>query len=793
MSIELSTKAETLFKLEDKGLNIPKVFFFTYRDWRNNGNGITDEIIKLFNRKTHKLIVRSSSIAEDQHEKSMAGAFQSVLDVDSRNRQEIIDSVETVVKSYSGDPNDQILIQPMVKNITASGVILTRCLDDGSPYYVISYDDNSGKTDTVTGGKGISKTVYVYKGFKDTDFDSARVNRMVNFARNLEKIFDGMPLDIEFGIDNAGNFHLFQVRQICTAANWAHNVVGKVSKKILLVEEFIKEILKSRPSIFGEKTILGAMPDWNPAEIIGTNPRPLAASLYREIITRRVWSRAREEMGYRPMPPEELMVLVSGRPYIDVRNSFNSFLPKGLDGGVATKLVDAWLDRLCSHPELHDKVEFEIAHTVHDFCFNEYFQKRYPRVLNQTEFSHFKACLQDLTKGCLDIGKKGTLYSAEKAIALLANSQENRKIQFKEFSPFRILVLVKALLEECIELGTKPFAILARHAFIAEAFIRSAIYRSAIHLERVDHFKRTIRTISRNLSDDLAGVTKHVLDKDVFIKKYGHLRPGTYDILSPRYADRKDLFEDCVTFEEGSEEIPKFEITSKERHNINRLLKELNLSSFRAHHLFEYTRRAIVGREYGKFVFSKNLSDAIECIAVWGENYGLSREELSFLKLQDIVDVLISSPPTDTKRHFKGLIQHRREVINLSSSIKLSYLIRSVRDVYVVPQHRSTPNFVTSKRLEGKPVYLKSNETFQKRINDAIICIENADPGFDWIFAKGISGLITKYGGANSHMAIRCAEYGLPAAIGCGEVIFQKIQNATKCELNCGEKILRPI
>ncbi|GIS28374.1 MAG: hypothetical protein CM15mP129_05710 [Chloroflexota bacterium] len=35
--------------------------------------------------------------------------------------------------------------------------------------------------------------------------------------------------------------------------------------------------------------------------------------------------------------------------------------------------------------------------------------------------------------------------------------------------------------------------------------------------------------------------------------------------------------------------------------------------------------------------------------------------------------------------------------------------------------------------------------------------IENADPGYDWLFNKGISG-ITKYGGANSHMAIRSAK-----------------------------------
>ena len=58
-------------------------------------------------------------------------------------------------------------------------------------------------------------------------------------------------------------------------------------------------------------------------------------------------------------------------------------------------------------------------------------------------------------------------------------------------------------------------------------------------------------------------------------------------------------------------------------------------------------------------------------------------------------------------------------------------------------------------------------------MSGSIVFIPNADPGFDWIFSKKPSGLITKYGGIASHMAIRCAELGLPAAIGCGEILFR--------------------
>ena len=63
--------------------------------------------------------------------------------------------------------------------------------------------------------------------------------------------------------------------------------------------------------------------------------------------------------------------------------------------------------------------------------------------------------------------------------------------------------------------------------------------------------------------------------------------------------------------------------------------------------------------------------------------------------------------------------------------------------------------------------------------------IEGADPGYDWIFLHGIKGLITKYGGAASHMTIRCAEFNLPAAIGCGEKIYEDLKRANKIKLDC--------
>ena len=53
------------------------------------------------------------------------------------------------------------------------------------------------------------------------------------------------------------------------------------------------------------------MPDWNPAEIIGEYPRPLAYSVYKKLITDNTWSIARELMGYRKLVYKKTYVFIS--------------------------------------------------------------------------------------------------------------------------------------------------------------------------------------------------------------------------------------------------------------------------------------------------------------------------------------------------------------------------------------------------------------------------------------------------------------------------------------------------
>jgi len=113
--------------------------------------------------------------------------------------------------------------------------------------------------------------------------------------------------------------------------------------------------------------------------------------------------------------------------------------------------------------------------------------------------------------------------------------------------------------------------------------------------------------------------------------------------------------------------------------------------------------------------------------------------------------------------------------------------ITSTNDLYVYEKNNNSGNFITQKSILGETLELNNFENI-KKIEEKILLIESADPGYDFIFSKKIKGLITKYGGQNSHMSIRSSELDLPAAIGVGEEIYNSLKNKKYITLDCLNK-----
>ena len=784
------TKAETLWRLKSLVTQavIPDLYFFSSREWERSMNHILDTIHERFDKKV--LAVRSSALAEDGAGGCMAGAFLTKLNVGGNSRAELEAAIDQVVRSMTGNHRDQVLVQPMLDDVAVSGVIMTFDIVHGAPYYCIDFDDESGRTDVVTSGGSGHKSLFVYRYADSSMVRSSRVASFLRLARELEEICECAALNIEFGMNKVGQLILFQVRRITLSRKWHPVTERRAKRQLAYVESFVRNCSRRRDGVVGNRTILAIMPDWNPAEIIGTTPRPLAASLYRELITKSVWCHARASMGYRFLGDVELMVLINNHPYIDVRNSLNSFLPARLSDGIGEKLVNAWLTRLEDHPELHDKIEFDIVPTCLDFCFFDDFKARYPEVLDKGEFATFSAELTDLTRTSLN--PLPTINSLDPALEAAASLDRLELPEILDGDAYAYLARADFLLALCRKLGAASFAIVARHAFIAEAIFRSAVRRGAITDSRLTELKRDIHSITGSMVEEYAQVCQGQLSHEEFLRKYGHLRPGTYEITSLRYDERDDLFlGDMPSLPPA--EVSQFTLTSEERASLEVLLEETGLNVLNAEQLVDYARKAIAGREYVKFVFTRTLSDALSMVVRWGEYHGLSREDLSFLEWPEIAKCLTHPVMDDVDRHYLDLAEMARRSMAAAHAFRLGHIIFGVGDIYVATLNRSVPNYVGIGVASGPVVQLEANTPTSVNIKNMIVCVENADPGFDWIFTKGPGALITRFGGANSHMAVRCAEFGLPAAIGCGDQIYHRVVAASSVELNCAEKIVRPL
>lgn len=714
------------------------------------------------------LAVRSSAYGEDGAQASQAGCYESVLNV--LGPAALAVAVETVAASYGGEhAGDEVLVQPMLERVAANGVAFSVDPNTASPYAVVSIA-NSADTRVVTGGQSHElETVLVSR--HAPSIDDPRVARVVALLHEVETLTGVSAVDIEFAFDQSGSLFLFQARPLIV--NKAPSLSDNEHKAALT--RIASQIeAKCRPNAFlrGSRSLFGIMPDWNPAEMIGVRPRPLALSLYRELITDEIWAYQRHNYGYRNLRGFPLLHDFSGIPFIDVRVSFNSFIPADIPGALADKLANYYLDALASHPALHDKVEFEIIFSCYTLDLPERLAVLAGAGFTPDEIAALCASLRRLTNGI--INNRDGLWQTDTAKLDTLNDR-HCVIRDEITDP---IARIHWLMEDGKRYGTLPFAGLARAAFIAVQTLRSLVAIGALSDQDYHGFLGSLETVSSQMSRDFAD-----LSRDAFLARYGHLRPGTYDICSPRYDAEPGLYFDwsngAAAQREGTH--APFALTLRQMNDINVLLEKHGLEHDVVG-LFNFLKAAIEGREKAKFLFTRNLSDVLECLAGLGQAYGLTREDLSYADIGSVLALYAASE--DPQAALTRAIDEGRKRHAVTRAISLPALISSPDDAWYVRSQAVEPNFITQQAVRSHVV----DHAQRSKLKGAIVTIPSADPGFDWLFSHGIGGLITAYGGVNSHMAIRAGELRIPAVIGAGEALFDRWSRAHTLHVDCANK-----
>jgi phosphohistidine swiveling domain-containing protein len=772
--IEFSSKAGNLLAVHEKltcAKTLP-VFAFFARDFLRD-DSVIGRIQKYFSDE--KLVVRSSARAEDAWTASNAGAFLSVLDVERENSAALKDAVKRVIERYTPQKNDdEVFIQPMLRDVRMAGVAFSADVSSLAPYFIIQYDDSGGTEGVTSGGAARGKTYITLRHYEYESNDST-MRAVIRAVKELELFFTYKFLDVEFAITNDNELYILQVRPIITENK--KQTRPDLTEALYKVYRKTQKLQQKHPNLLGNTTMFAVMTDWNPAEMIGIKPKPLALSLYKELITDSIWAYQRDSYGYRSLRSHPLLISFLGVPFIDVRVDFNSFIPKNLDEKIAQKLLDFYLDKLRAKPSCHDKVEFEIVYSCYTLDIEQRLRELENAGFSRMETAEIQKALVELTEKIIGREEQNGLFAAD------VQKIECLPKMFMEATSASLASIDKIywLIEYCKRYGTLPFAGIARAAFIAVQFLKSFVKCGIINNAEYNAFFNTINTLPRQLAQDLV-----CTDRAVFLEKYGHLRPGAYDITSLRYDEAFDMY-----FGRTNGALSRKEGFVFSEGHLDAIDRQLCIAGIHidAARLLRFIERAIEMREYAKFMFCKLLSEALREITHFANRFDISREDAAFFDIQTFREMYSSLSPHDAGTILHDDIAENKKMYEYTKTVRLPDIILEPDDIYAFYLNDEEPNYITLSAITARTAC--EDEITGGDIAGKIVFIKSADPGYDFLFTKNIGGLVTQFGGANSHMAIRCAELSLPAVIGAGEKNFTLWSAARLLEIKCDEHQVR--
>lgn len=783
----LGSKAATLARLQNRleRSRILPLAYFTRRQWQVERNEMLERLSRQFSQQ-RALIVRSSATDEDGFQRANAGRYHSELDV-VPGAATLGKAIDDVFASYDGnDEADEVLVQPQLDGVKASGVIFTRTLETGAPWRVIHYSHGSDTTE-ITAGASRGGVKLVVSRFADAQ----ALARLPALGRRLIEVIDEIEqrvchdaLDIEFALDAGDHIVTLQVRPLLVSdAHQDRDRDAEVADCLRGLTKVLNDLATPSPGQVGREAVWSVMADWNPAEIVGLTPGPLALDLYRHLITDSVWAEQRYQAGYRDLRGWPLVRSFCGQAFVDVRASLNSFLPAVLSEALAVRIADHALDRLRADRALHDKIEFELLPTCLDFGFSDW-HAHYTQngIADAAEMTQLQDGLRGITRGI--IVQAGGYLSAARALEARCADLERLTLPFPDW--------LRRVLAVCSRDGALVFAHLARAGFVAAALLRSAVRAGLLTEERRAALMESLPGLGFMLTDAAVAVREGRMSRTSLIDRFGHLRPGTYDISTPAYRDRPEAYLDPIIATAHSRVATPFKWTDGERTALDSALAILNLG-IDAEGLLRFVHTAVEGREYAKFVFTRLLSAALDNLAVQGRVAGIAADRLASMPLDFwLTQSVLAWGEDGARAELAERTERRHREHALTSRILLPPVLAHADEVhaFVVPQ--SEPNFITHRRARAplrviEPGAVVSRDT----VAGCVVAISNADPGFDFLFALDIRGLVTAFGGPNSHMAIRASEFAIPAVIGIGEQAFAQLHDGAIIELDGQQRLWR--
>ena len=171
---------------------------------------------------------------------------------------------------------------------------------------------------------------------------------------------------------------------------------------------------------------------------------------------------------------------------------------------------------LIERPNLHDKIEFDVATTSYRFDMDSHLDATIGDLLTAEERRALSAEFLQQTRSCVLGAEEGTIDFAYSKLAKLpeirldALDTDMRQLRF--------------LLESCERFGTIPFAILARPVHRRIDAEVAAEPRHSLEQDE-GRFLQSVETVATDFVDDISAVQKGDKTSAEFLEKFGICGP----------------------------------------------------------------------------------------------------------------------------------------------------------------------------------------------------------------------------------------------------------------------------
>ncbi len=569
------------------------------------------------------------------------------------------------------------------------------------------------------------------------------------------------PEGVTSGLDRSKNFVFFRHKAIDhDLPSWSKDLIQASLKieKLLMVHavdiEFVVladgtlKILQARPLVHSiedestpplnteitiarplENSVLSRMSDWNPVEILGARAKPLDRSLYRKFICQKVWTEERSQLGYQRASRDELLQEVLGQDYVDTSLVFASLMPEGIDENIRDRIIGEQTKYLREHPDLHDQIEFSIC-----LSHPSLYRGQLSRSLEILNIS-----AEDKSKISQDLEK----------ISLRVVSQIQKLVESGNLFAHRAGDLSEAY--QVCQGQARLFVQTARASFIAKAWLMEFESKSGEVLSHI---------VAR-------GTREALLTHREFLKENG--------------------------VETESVRQKAFSITSA----------KVNFDYGKVDHLADTSRRPILGLSPDEAILS---ADRLEQF-IYQSNFARELNKRQFYwALSQYLDLLLQATPSQFKDYIDFFeVDELEALVRSEKNFEISELAQRKRsyenkikirfpDVFFgseeflcFEERTRLGHFIGTGSLQGDVIYLAADSS-ERDLRGKIVVFERGEPGLDWVFDQRPKAVLTRYGGPNSHVAIRCHEAGCKGLLGLDENSFSAVKTAKNILLNCDTK-----